>query len=74
MLFGDYEWNKRLSASVSELDLMSYEERLKLEGGQLGWWKREDLHDLPLLIKRCATWDGVADALVAVLSVESSVA
>jgi hypothetical protein len=74
VLFGKYKWNERLSASVSELDRMSYDERLRVEGGQAGWWERDNLNELPVLVRRCAVWDGVVDVLKDLLDVESSVA
>jgi len=66
VLFGKYEWNKRLSSSVSELDQMSYEQRIEVEGGQPGWWTRDDLCELPLLVIRCSAWKDVGSALEAI--------
>jgi len=62
VLFGDYEWNKRHSGSTLELDRMSYEERRTLEKEE-GWWKRDELHELPLLVRRCTSWEGIEQAL-----------
>jgi len=37
LLFGDYEWNKRIDAG----DLWSFDEKLALEGGK-EWWKDDN--------------------------------
>jgi hypothetical protein len=40
LLFGDYEWNKRLSGHGDARDDMSFDRRLKAEGGR-EFWKEE---------------------------------
>ena len=62
VLFGNYEWNKRRSGSTSKLDQMSYNERLLLEK-EVGWWKREDVYELPVLIRRCSRWEKIEEVL-----------
>lgn len=42
LLFGEYEWNKRLSSSEDTNDEMSYEVRLAACGGQR-FWESEQL-------------------------------
>jgi hypothetical protein len=42
LLFGDYEWNKRISTSSDQKDDMSYDIRLKNESGR-EFWKNEKL-------------------------------
>jgi hypothetical protein len=41
LLFGDYEWNKRISSPSDNRDGMSFKEREKLEGKD--FWKDEKL-------------------------------
>lgn len=59
LLFGDYQWNKRESKVDSPEDHMSYEVRLKAEGGQESW--KEDLVDgkLPSSVNRVKNWKEV---------------
>jgi hypothetical protein len=40
LLFGDYQWNKRLSRHDDARDEMSFDRRLKAEGGR-EFWKDE---------------------------------
>ncbi|KAF8058263.1 hypothetical protein FPV67DRAFT_1524691 [Lyophyllum atratum] len=42
LLFGDYEWNKRISASGDAKDEMAFDRRLEAEGGR-EFWKEETL-------------------------------
>jgi len=72
VLFGEYEWNKRLSSVASELDQMGYEQRLLAEKG-VEWWKEDELHELPLLVKRSSSWADVETVLDHVLSVSDSI-
>jgi hypothetical protein len=37
LLFGDYEWNKRLSGPGDARDEMAYDVRLEREGGRKFW-------------------------------------
>lgn len=51
-----------MSHTRSELDLMSYAQRLEKEK-ESGWWKQDDLIELPAIVKRCTNWDQVEAAL-----------
>uniref|UniRef100_A0A0W0F5U3 Uncharacterized protein n=1 Tax=Moniliophthora roreri TaxID=221103 RepID=A0A0W0F5U3_MONRR len=44
LLFGDYEWNSRVSSSSDANDTMVFETRLSIEGGK-EFWKEEKLED-----------------------------
>jgi hypothetical protein len=50
---------------------MSYEQRLQVEKAS-GWWKYDELHELPLLVKRCSFWKDVEKALDHVLEISNS--
>jgi len=56
VLFGDYEWNKRVSGSTDALDVLSYDERARAEAG-VGWWERDTIQELPQSITRCNDWE-----------------
>jgi len=62
VLFGEYVWNRRLSGSVSEVDRMSYGERLSMEG-RPGWWEAEEVDELPASVKRSLVWKEVVNAV-----------
>jgi hypothetical protein len=42
LLFGDYQWNKRISSSSDHRDEMSFDIRLRNEGGKR-FWEEEHL-------------------------------
>jgi len=42
LLFGEYEWNKRLSSAEDTREEMTYEFRLAASGGQM-FWESEQL-------------------------------
>ncbi|KAK1222901.1 hypothetical protein PQX77_014230 [Marasmius sp. AFHP31] len=44
LLFGDYQWNSRLSSSADAVDAMVFDTRLLIEGGR-EFWKEERLED-----------------------------
>ncbi|KAJ3853304.1 hypothetical protein EV368DRAFT_81697 [Lentinula lateritia] len=44
LLFGHYEWNKRLSLHSDAVDAMAFDTRLKIEGGR-EFWKYERFED-----------------------------
>jgi len=44
LLFGQYEWNKRLSSHADAMDTMTFDNRLQIEGGK-EFWKDERLED-----------------------------
>lgn len=44
LLFGHYEWNKRLSLHSDAVDTMAFETRLQIEGGR-EFWKYERFED-----------------------------
>ncbi|KAF9073877.1 hypothetical protein BDP27DRAFT_1390893 [Rhodocollybia butyracea] len=44
LLFGQYEWNKRLSTRADAVDTMVFDTRLQIEGGK-EFWKDEKLED-----------------------------
>ncbi|THU91637.1 hypothetical protein K435DRAFT_227123 [Dendrothele bispora CBS 962.96] len=44
LLFGQYEWNKRVSLPSDQIDAMVFDTRLKLEEGR-EFWKEEKLED-----------------------------
>jgi hypothetical protein len=50
LLFGQYEWNRRLSQPGDNNDQMSFDTRFKVEGGRKFWQdeKVELPEDLPL--------------------------
>ncbi|KAG5648251.1 hypothetical protein DXG03_006209 [Asterophora parasitica] len=59
LLFGDYEWNKRISGSAEAKDDMSFDRRLEAEGGR-EFWKFESVdipEDAPL--HRVQDWSAV---------------
>lgn len=41
LLFGDYEWNKRISSPSDNRDEMTFKERERIEGRE--FWKNEKL-------------------------------
>ena len=59
LLFGDYQWNKRLSSNAGESDKISFEERLKREDGR-EFWKDDEIEipDGPSL-RRVKDWSEV---------------
>ncbi|KAK7041678.1 hypothetical protein VNI00_008967 [Paramarasmius palmivorus] len=44
LLFGDYEWNSRVSSAKDAVDTMVFDTRLQIEGGR-EFWKEEKLED-----------------------------
>jgi hypothetical protein len=60
LLFGDYEWNKRISSPTDNRDEMAFKEREKIEGGE--FWKKEKLEvpgGAPLC--RVRNWEEVVE-------------
>lgn len=45
LLFGDYQWNKRLSGPSDATDKMSFDQRLEAVGGKEFW--KDDVFDVP---------------------------
>lgn len=59
LLFGDYQWNKRISGSGDAKDEMAFDRRLAAEGGR-EFWKEETVaipEGVPL--KRAKDWSEV---------------
>ena len=44
LLFGEYEWNSRLSSAADAVETMVFDTRLLIEGGR-EFWKEERLED-----------------------------
>lgn len=59
LLFGEYDWNKRLSKTDEPKDWMSFDERLFYENGR-EWWKDEE-YGLPERIFRVKDWQDVIE-------------
>lgn len=60
LLYGKYNWNRRLTNIRNESEELSHEEKNKVENGRK-WWE-DDEFELPqpgLQIHRTETWDEV---------------
>ncbi|KZT36022.1 hypothetical protein SISSUDRAFT_1076617 [Sistotremastrum suecicum HHB10207 ss-3] len=55
ILFGDYQWNQRLSVTEDDKDFLSHDARTLIEG-QPGWWEKDNLDSLPETMKRARSW------------------
>lgn len=58
VIFGGYEWGKRLSTTTGVGDSESYAERLVRQPNER-WWENDIIKDLPNGIVRLGTWDEV---------------
>ncbi|KAF5384739.1 hypothetical protein D9757_006237 [Collybiopsis confluens] len=63
LLFGQYEWNKRISSHADSVESMVFENRLQIEGGR-EFWKEERFEDhIPdgAQIRRVKDWEEVVE-------------
>jgi hypothetical protein len=60
LLFGRYEWNKRVSLVSSPEDKQSFSQRRDQDGTR--FWERDDVRELPRNIRRVANWTEVVRA------------
>lgn len=58
LLFGDYQWNRRLSPVATEVDKLSFAARRASDPSN--WWERENIV-LPEGVSRVRDW---ADAIL----------
>ncbi|KIY65888.1 hypothetical protein CYLTODRAFT_50057 [Cylindrobasidium torrendii FP15055 ss-10] len=63
LLFGDYEWNKRICGPSDSAEAMGFDVRLLAEGGKRFW--EEDVFEIPegVPLRRVNDWPGVVQWL-----------
>ncbi|KAG9008839.1 hypothetical protein FRB94_012808 [Tulasnella sp. JGI-2019a] len=63
LLFGEYEWNKRVSPPQE--DRLSFAEMETEAGAETGWWHKDDVPDsnLPPMVQRVTGWPDVVRAV-----------